>query len=285
EIADHKIEKDAYKMAYVYEMRATLPTLIYSYFNKNWDVIKKDEVILPNEDKEDAKFRDHLMLKEANQQAIMLAYTKAKKQVTVLNKKFFITYIDEIAKTDLKIGDEILTINGQELNELDDINKISQTFVENQKITIQIKRDNKISNKKATIITDEDRLVIGILISVDQEIETDPKIELKFKETDGGPSGGFMMSLAIYDALTNSNLSQGRKIVGTGTIDSQGNVGSIGGALYKIKGAVKDNADIFFVPAGNNYEEVIKLKNEKNYDIKIVAIETLDDAIEYLENN
>ncbi|MDD4719173.1 MAG: PDZ domain-containing protein [Bacilli bacterium] len=285
EIADHKIEKDTFKMAYVYEMRATIPTLIYSYFNKNWDVIKKEEVILPNEDKKDAQFRDHLMLKEANQQAIMLAYTKAKKEVKILNKKFYVTYVDEIANTDLKIGDEILKVNGQELNELDDINKISQTFVENEDLTIQIKRDNKIINKKATVVKDEDRLIIGILISVDQEIETNPKIELKFKETDGGPSGGFMMSLAIYDALTNSNLSQGRKIVGTGTIDSKGNVGAIGGAEYKIKGAVKDKADIFFVPAGNNYEEVMNIKNEKNYDIKIVAIETLDDAIEYLENN
>ena len=77
--------------------------------------------------------------------------------------------------------------------------------------------------------------MIGILISVDQELETIPKIEFKFKGTEGGPSGGFMMSLAIYDTLTGSKLSQNRKIIGTGSIDQYGNVGEIGGVKYKIK--------------------------------------------------
>ena len=43
-IADHQITKNAFNMAYVYEIPATIPTLIYSYFNKNWDVIKKEEL-------------------------------------------------------------------------------------------------------------------------------------------------------------------------------------------------------------------------------------------------
>jgi PDZ domain-containing protein len=127
--------------------------------------------------------------------------------------------------------------------------------------------------------------MIGILISVDQELETIPKIEFKFKGTEGGPSGGFMMSLAIYDTLTGSKLSQNRKIIGTGSIDQYGNVGEIGGVKYKIKGAVKADADIFFVPAGQNYEDVMEVKLEKKYDITVVPVNTLDDAIEYLQNN
>ena len=33
-IADHQITKNTFNMAYVYEIPATIPTLIYSYFNK-----------------------------------------------------------------------------------------------------------------------------------------------------------------------------------------------------------------------------------------------------------
>ncbi len=285
EISDHEVTKNAFNMAYVSELHATLPTLIYSYFNKNWDVIKKENVIPSNEDKSDVKFRDSMMLNEANQEAIILAYTKANKQIEVLNKHFYVTYVLEDTETDLKVGDEILKINDIEINEYSQIYSITDALVENQKISIQVKNDDEITLKTATLMKEEDRLMIGILIAIDQEIKTIPDIKLKFKERDGGPSGGFMMSLAIYDTLTGSNLSQGRKIVGTGTIDEFGNVGQIGGVKHKIKGVVKDNVDIFFVPAGINYEEVMAVKDEKNYDITVVPIKTLDEAIEYLKNN
>ena len=44
-----------------------------------------------------------MMLKEANQQAIILAYNKANKKTNIIRKNFYVTYIDELAKTDLKL--------------------------------------------------------------------------------------------------------------------------------------------------------------------------------------
>ena len=52
-----------------------------------------------------------------------------------------------------------------------------------------------------------------------------------------------MMSLAIYNALTNNDLTKGRLIVGTGTIDENGKVGEIDGVKYKLKSAVNKKAD------------------------------------------
>ena len=109
------------------------------------------------------------------------------------------------------------------------------------------------------------------------------KIKIKFKSSEGGPSGGLMLTLAIYNKLTDSNLSNGRKIVGTGTIDQNGNVGEIGGVKYKLNGAVKAHADIFLVPSGDNYKEALKEKEKNNYQITIKAIKTLDEAITYLK--
>ena len=127
--------------------------------------------------------------------------------------------------------------------------------------------------------------MVGIMISNISELETNPKIELKFNSSESGSSGGLMMTLAIYNYLIDDDITKGRKIVGTGTIDELGNVGSIGGVKYKLAGAVKEKADLFLVPFGENYEEAKKEKEEKNYDIKIVAVKTLDEAISYLEKN
>ena len=109
-------------------------------------------------------------------------------------------------------------------------------------------------------------------------------INLKFKWNESGSSGGFMLSLAIYDRLVDADLTKGRKIVGTGTIDANGNVGEIGGVKYKVLGASREKADIFFCPK-ENYEEAINTKNKYNLKLKIVKVETLEEAINYLKNN
>ena len=94
-----------------------------------------------------------------------------------------------------------------------------------------------------------------------------------------------MTALTVYSYLTDTDLAKNKTVVGTGTIDKDGNVGEIGGVKYKLIGAVKNKADIFLVPNGENYEEAIKVKKEKNYDIKIVGVSTLKEAINELKNN
>ena len=93
-----------------------------------------------------------------------------------------------------------------------------------------------------------------------------------------------MTALEIYDRLIPEDLTKGKTIVGTGTIDAEGNVGEISGVKYKLKGAVKEKADLFFVPDGNNYEEAKKVAKEKGYEIELVPVKTFDDALGYLKN-
>ena len=111
----------------------------------------------------------------------------------------------------------------------------------------------------------------------------DKNVTFNFNKNESGPSGGFIIALSIYDKLVPTDISRGYKISGTGTIDINGLVGEIDGVKYKLKGAVKNKADIFFVPV-NNYNEAIKEKNENNYDIDIVKIYKFSDAIKYLES-
>ena len=67
----------------------------------------------------------------------------------------------------------------------------------------------------------------------------------------GGPSAGLMFALGIIDLLTPGQLTGGRVIAGTGTIDPTGTVGPIGGIQQKILGAQGSGASVFLVPADN----------------------------------
>ena len=74
--------------------------------------------------------------------------------------------------------------------------------------------------------------------------------------TSAGPSAGLMFSLAIYDALTPGELTGGKNIAGTGTMDDDGTVGPIGGIRQKLIGARRAGADYFLAPA-DNCDEVV----------------------------
>ena len=91
-----------------------------------------------------------------------------------------------------------------------------------------------------------------------------------------------MTALAIYNALTEEDLTKGRKIVGTGAIDKDGNILEIGGVKYKLLGAEKAKADIFLCPV-KNYEEALRIKEENKLDLNIIKVATLKEAIEALQ--
>lgn len=285
DIEEKKEIDGSFNLAYVNELHATIPFLLISLFNDDWEVLKEEDITVNQEDIEDVYIRDSLLLQEANNNAIKLAYKKAFSSVKVIESKVYVVYIDEEAKTDLSVGDQIVKVNNVSISSKEDLYTYIKKQPENETLTFEVINNDKTYTREAITFKEADETFVGIMIANVDTLETDPEINIKFRDSESGSSGGLMMSLAIYNYLIDEDITKGRKIVGTGTIDENGNVGSIGGVKYKLKGAVKEKADLFFVPVGENYEEVLKLKEENNYDIEIIAVETLDEAIDYLENN
>lgn len=284
EVENSYKSKGSINLTYVLELKATIPTLLVSKFKSDWSVIKKEEVMSSNEKEDNSAYRDKMLLKEANNNAIYIAFTKAGKSIKLIENHIYVTYIDEDAKTNLKIGDEILELNGVKINSKSELLNEINKYQVNDTLSIKVVNNNIYSNKTATLKKEDDRNIIGILITEDKKIETDPKVNFKFNGNESGPSGGLMETLYIYNSLTKKDITKGLTIVGTGTIELDGSVGTIGGVEFKLKGAVDKGADIFFVPNGENYEDAINIKNEFLYDIKIVGVDNFDDVLDYLNN-
>ncbi len=271
----------SFNLAYVKEYRATIPTLIISLFNKDYKILKEDDVMLDTEDFNSYERRDKILIQESISNAIYVAFTKANKDIKISSNKLFVTYLTESSNTTLKVGDEIISVNGIKVSSKDEITNIIETLSIGDKLDIEVLNDGNIYERYA-YINNEDGKKIGVLISNVNEYKTNPSINIKIDDNESGPSGGLITALSIYNSLVKEDITKGLKIVGTGTIDEFGNVGSIGGVEYKLKGAVKKKADLFIVPSGTNYEEAIDLKNKYNYNIDIVGVSTFDEAINYL---
>lgn len=284
-----KIEIEGYKgkgsfnITYVREYRATIPTLLISLFDKDWDVIKQEEVLLSNESVKNYEIRDKLFMKESISNATYVAYTKAKKQIEIINSDSVVLYIDEEANTNLKVGDIILEIEGNKINTKDDITKVIENYDIDDKLNIKVKNNNKKYDRYAKLIKLDDTKKLGILLVTLNEYKTKPDLKVKIEDNESGSSAGLIVALTIYNNLVKEDITHGLKVVGTGTIDIDGNVGSIGGVSYKLKSAEAEGADLFLVPNGKNYNEALKIKKEKNYKIKIVGVSTFDEAINYLD--
>ena len=271
-------------MAYVSEIHATAPTLIISLFNGDWDVQKEEEVKNDNETIEEKNYRNKMLLEEANDTALLVAYKHSDIDYKITNNKVYITYVDELAKTDLKIGDRILKVDNQEIVDKNGLFSYIASKNIDDKITMQVEDiDGNKKTRKATLINVLDEPKVGAVVTDTFDVESDEEVYFNFKDSESGSSGGLMLTLTLYSHLNEIDLTNGKTIVGTGTIDINGNVGEISGIKYKLIGAVNKKADVFLVPAGDNYEEAKKVKEEKGYDIDLVPVETFEEALKYLE--
>ena len=276
--------KGSFNLCYVSEYKANIYTLLYAYLNPNFDIIKKNDYLASNDTFETMDYREDLELDESIDDAIIYAYKYAGEDITILKEDVYVTYIYDEANTDLKVGDKLVSIDGKEVTGRSNLKEILSKYKKDDKISIKVINKNKEYDRYAYILDINVIKVIGIYTTVDKDYEVSRKIEVKSKRNESGPSGGLMLTLEIYNSLISEDITKGRKIVGTGTIEEDGTVGAISGVEYKLKSAVKRHADIFFVPSEKNYEEAINLKNEKGYNIDIVKVSNFNDAIEYLNN-
>lgn len=102
-------------------------------------------------------------------------------------------------------------------------------------------------------------------------------VKIDIRDT-GGPSAGLALALGVIDKLTPGSLTGGKSIAVTGTIDSVGVVGEIGGIRQKIFGAKRNGDDFFFIPSGN-CTDFLPWHLEL---IRVVPVRNLNDALEAL---
>ncbi|MBE6154011.1 MAG: PDZ domain-containing protein [Firmicutes bacterium] len=281
EIENEEEVTGSFNMAYVSMVKGSVPFLLLSKVIPDWDIVKKEDITIDDESMDELLERERLYLEESIDNAIINAYKKANEEISIKNINNSVSYITDAAKTNLEIGDNIISVNDFKINSLDELKNIIEKLDENVKVNLRISRDGKEKNAYATTYKTEDGMKIGVMLITTYDYETDPDINVKTKSSEAGSSGGLMLSLTIYNKLVKEDITKGKKIVGTGTIDINGNVGEIGGVKYKLMGAVKNDADIFMCPE-ENYEEAMKVAKEKDYNIKIISVKTFDEALQKL---
>lgn len=287
----HKSEKGSFNLTTVLSIKAVNPyVLAYGLVAPHTDIMKEEVV---KGDLSDDEYNDLLnfMMKDSKQNALVAAFTEAGEKVDIDYHGIFISQILEgaPAKDVLKVGDVITQLDGHKFNELEEFTSyLSKNKQPGDKVDLVIERDGKEIKDSVELIAVDETNRAGIGVAIDEDFTANISRKVKIESEDiGGPSAGLMFSLEILNQLTKEDLTKGYKIAGTGTIDHKGKVGQIGGITHKVTAANEEGADIFFTPkdlteTDSNEKDVLEEVKKNHYDIDIVPVATLSEAVDYL---
>ena len=177
----------------------------------------------------------------------------------------------------LKEDDIFVSVDGATVTTTDKLLELIRAKPVGTELTIKVTRDDKPQTVKIkTVAGDDGTPRIGITPKVVRPHPFTVKIPV---EDVGGPSAGLMLSLGIIDKLDPADLTGGKIIAGTGSIDEKGQVGAIGGVPQKLVAAKRDGATYFLTPEANCAEAVANPQE----GLTLVEVASLDDALDALK--
>ena len=152
EIKNKKEISGSFNLAYVNELQATVPTFLIAKFNSNWEILKEEEITVDDEKIEDVYTRDALLLQEANNNAIKLAYNKAGKKLIIKENKVYVAYVDKIADTTLEVGDQIVKVDELKIATKEQLYEYIRSKDDKTKLTFEVLNDEKSYTRTATTL-------------------------------------------------------------------------------------------------------------------------------------
>ncbi len=249
-------------------------------FDPTIDLIRKQAVRRVGESDEEYRNRVLQQMSDSNFRSIAVALGYLGYELVPTEVVINDILPDVPAAGVLELGDTVVEVNGAEIKRVDDFPPALEGFGVGDVIDMTVLRGDERADLVVELAEREEEPGVAMIGIVLGEL-TEPPFPIEIQAGDvGGPSAGMMHSIAIIDALTEGELTGGRVIAGTGTIDFDGNIGNIGGVRQKVVAAEAAGADYILVPRGN-YESALTAPRDS---IEIVPVGTLTEAIGFLED-
>lgn len=248
-------------------------------FDPTIDLVRKQAVRREGETDEEYRNRVLQQMSDSNFRSIAVALAYLGYELVPTEVVINDIVPDVPAAGVLELGDSVIEVNGTEIEGVDDFPPALEGFGVGEVIDMTVLRAGEPVDVKVELAEREEEPGVPMIGIVLGEL-TEPPFPINIEAGDvGGPSAGMMHTIAIIDALTEGELTGGRVIAGTGTIDFDGNIGNIGGVRQKVVAAEAAGADYILVPDGN-YESALTAPRDS---IEIVPVSTLTEAIGFLE--
>ena len=240
----------------------------------------REEVIGCATYSESARLNEALMDRSQNSSRVA-ALTHLGYTVRVSSTSVYVTNVgcDAPAFGKLQLGDEIVSIDGEVLNDAAEVKSAVQAHAPGEIVELIVRRDEDELPVSVKLAEKEGMGYLGIFAETINEWQFPVDIRI---DTDrvSGPSAGLAFSLAIIDELSPENITNGRRVAVTGSIRPDGIVEPVGGVAQKAIAARASGAKMMLVPKG---EAKIARRAIEEGELKVVAVDSLTEALAALK--
>ncbi|WP_096199241.1 SepM family pheromone-processing serine protease [Bacillus sp. FJAT-45350] len=297
EVEDGYEDQGSFMLTTVKMGKANTFFYVWSQFSDFRLLIPEDHMIGPDETDDDYFHRQRMMMTSSQEAAKIIAYKKAGKTVMFDHRGVLVmSFIDGMpAAKILQPEDRIIAVEGVPITTVTELNQRVGHKEAGEEVMLTVDRDGEELQLSVPIAQfpdelggEDGRAGLGIMYPVaDRDVTYEPNVSIDTEKI-GGPSAGLMFSLEVYNRLVEEDITKGYQIAGTGTIDEDGYVGRIGGVKQKVVAAHNASVDIFFAPKeegreDSNYVDALKAAEQIGTSMKIVGVNTFDEALAYLE--
>lgn len=260
---------------------------VQALFNPSITLVPPEQIVPPNTSvAEQVRYNAHL-LEESEAVAIVTALRLAGYEASVTSQAAEVLSIqpESAAHGMLQPGDEIVGVGESHVSSASELIGHIAALRGQEAVELTIKRDGNGENLRVRVplLAPEEpdgSPRIGIIVqSVGFAVDLPFEVTITPRQISGGPSAGLMFTLTVYDLVTPGDLTAGRRIAGTGTINLHGEVGPIGGVAQKVAAAERAGAEYFLVPT-TNYRDA----QHAATTIRVIDVGTVAEAIAVLRS-
>ena len=156
------------------------------------------------------------------------------------------------ADEQLDPADRILAVDGVEVATLAQLSEQLAGRSAGESVDLRIRRPDvgelDVTVELSTAPEEPERTIVGFVPFDTSTVDLPFDVSIDSGAI-GGPSAGLAFTLALIDQLTEGDLTGGRDVAVTGTIDLEGNVGPIGGLEQKVSAVHQNGVEVFLVPS------------------------------------
>lgn len=188
-------------------------------------------------------------------------------------------------------GDRIVSVAGEEVDGVEDLGRILTGYLPGDTVSMTVERpaaDGSTARLDVEVeLTaspdDPERTIVGFYPFDTRRVELPFELDIDTGSI-GGPSAGLAFALTLIDELTPGELTGGRDIAVTGTIELDGSVGAIGGLRQKASAVAQAGVEVFIVPAAQSERDLEAARAAGGDQLEIIPVATLDEALAVLED-
>ncbi len=256
-----------------------IPEAVAGWLDSDIDVVPEDQ-ILGSTPRNQYSRQNRSLMDDSKQTASVVALRHLGYPVTESGTGAVVSAVERGSPADGRVspGDVITSVDGRPTMLASQTVEAIRARKRGDAVRLEIKNPAGATRVERVVLGSNPHRpggFLGVFVRTKDQ-RFDFPFDVKIESGDvGGPSAGLAYALGVLDSLTAGEVTGGKKVAATGTIELDGKVGNVGGIAQKTAAVRAAGADYLLVP-GDEFGEA---RAHAGGELDVIKVSSLSEAI------